>query len=56
MKAALKAWVPLAVVATVMAGMVYGVAQQVLRQSANDPQIQLAGDVADALGCRRDTP
>lgn len=46
MKAALKAWVPIAVVITFMAGTVYAVGHQVLRQSANDPQIQQAEDWA----------
>lgn len=49
MKAALKAWLPLAVLATFLAGIVYGTAQQVLRQSANDPQIQLAEDWANQI-------
>ena len=49
MKAALKAWVPLAVVITFMAGTVYAVGQQILRQSANDPQIQQAEDWAGMI-------
>lgn len=39
---ALRAWVPLAVLATVMAAILYGVAQQQLRDGADDPQLQLA--------------
>lgn len=49
MKAAFKAWLPLAVLATFMAGTVCMVAHQVLRQSANDPQIQLAEDWVDQI-------
>ena len=33
----------------VIFGTMYGVAQQIIRQSANDPQIQLAQDTADKL-------
>lgn len=44
MKAALKAWLPLAILATFLAGTICMVTHQVLRQSANDPQIQLAED------------
>jgi hypothetical protein len=53
LRASLKAWLPLAVVLTVVLGMVYVVAQQVLRQSANDPQIQLAEDWADQVSSGR---
>src|SRR5437868_10528520 len=42
-------WLPLAFVVTVLAGLVYLAVQQTLRQSANDPQIQLAEDAAAAL-------
>jgi hypothetical protein len=49
MKAALKAWVPIAVVATFLAGTVYAVGHQILRQSANDPQIQQAEDWAGMI-------
>ncbi len=41
-----KFWLPLAVVITLLSGMAYGVGQQVLRQSANDPQVQVAEDAA----------
>ena len=47
--AAFKAWLPLAVLLTVALGTVYVVGQQILRQSANDPQIQLAEDWADQI-------
>jgi len=49
MRTALKAWLPLAVLASLVAGMVYLAAHQVLRQSANDPQIQLAEDWTDQI-------
>src|SRR5579871_951388 len=42
-------WVPLAVAATILAGLVYGAVQQDMRQTANDPQIQMAEDTAEAL-------
>ncbi len=45
----LKAWAPLAVVIVIFAGLIYATAQQNYRQNANDPQIQLARDVADAI-------
>jgi hypothetical protein len=40
---------PPAVVLAVACGVAYGEAQQVLRSSANDPQVQLAEDAAGAL-------
>lgn len=43
-------WIPLAVAITVLALTGYVMVQQVLRQSANDPQIQIANDTAAALG------
>lgn len=49
MKAAFKAWLPFAVLATFLAGTICMVAHQVLRQSANDPQIQLADDWVDQI-------
>jgi hypothetical protein len=45
----LKAWLPLAGLATVLCGTVYLAVQQDLRQTANDPQIQIAEDAANAL-------
>ncbi|HSW80861.1 MAG TPA: hypothetical protein VLG40_00555 [Candidatus Saccharimonas sp.] len=48
-RARLKLFFTLAVLLTVAMGTIYGVAQQGLRQSANDPQIQLAEDWADQL-------
>ena len=43
-------WIPLAFVITALCGLVYVSAQQVLRQSANDPQVQLAEDLATLAG------
>ena len=42
-------WVPLAVALTGLSLVVYVAVQQDLRQSANDPQIQMAEDAAAAL-------
>ena len=49
MKAAFRAWLPLAVLATCLTGLIYIASQQVVRQAANDPQIQLAGDWAEQI-------
>jgi hypothetical protein len=46
-------WVTLGALATAVSLLVYLVAQQTWRTSANDPQIQLARDAADALGAGR---
>ena len=45
----LRGWLPLAAVATALCLLVYVAAQQLLRQSANDPQIQIAMDATVAL-------
>ncbi len=45
----IRQWLPLAFVMTITAGLVYGTVQQSYRQGANDPQIQLAEDIADAI-------
>lgn len=45
----LRQWLPLAVAITALCGLVYLAVQQELRQSANDPQIQIAEDAALAL-------
>jgi hypothetical protein len=44
----LKHWLPLAAVSVVLCGLVCLTVQQVLRQDANDPQIQMAEDAASA--------
>jgi hypothetical protein len=48
-KPILRQWLPLAVVVTAVCGLVYLAVQQDLRQSANDPQIQMAEDAAAVL-------
>jgi hypothetical protein len=45
----LRSWLPLAVAVTAVCGLVYLAVQQDLRQTANDPQIQMAEDAAAAL-------
>jgi hypothetical protein len=45
----LRQWIPLAIVVTAVCGLVYLAVQQGLRQTANDPQIQIAEDAAAAL-------
>ncbi len=42
-------WLPIAAAITALSGLIYVVAQQTYRQSANDPQIQLAEDAASQL-------
>lgn len=42
-------WLPLAVVITLVSGLIYSTVQQNYRQSANDPQIQMAEDAAMQL-------
>ncbi len=42
-------WLPLAVVIVIFSGLVYAAVQQNFRMSANDPQIQVAEDVALAV-------
>lgn len=49
LRASLATFLPLAVLATLLAWLVYGVAQQTLRSGANDPQLQLAEDAARSL-------
>ena len=46
---ALAYWLIVAAAVTCLSFMVYGAGQQILRQSANDPQIALAEDAAAAL-------
>jgi hypothetical protein len=47
--AIMRGWLPLAVTIAVLAVVMYGAAQQLLRQSANDPQVQMAEDAAAGL-------
>jgi len=46
----LKQWLPIAATATVLCFLVYLAVQQALRESANDPQIQMAEDAAARFG------
>lgn len=48
-KETLKLFLPLAVLATLTCGLIYATAQQVYRQSANDPQVQIAEDISGIL-------
>jgi hypothetical protein len=45
----LASWLPMAILTVGICFLVYGAVQQALRQSANDPQIQMAEDAAAAL-------
>ena len=45
----LRYWLPLAVVTTLLSGLIYLEVQQSLRWGANDPQIQMAEDAGAAL-------
>ncbi len=45
----IRQWLPLALITTLICGLVYVIAQQNYRTSANDPQIQMAEDAALAL-------
>jgi hypothetical protein len=47
--ATFNAWLPLVIVIVIFSGLAYAEAQQVYRQSANDPQIQIAEDLAAAI-------
>ncbi len=49
LKSILRFWIPLAVVITLLVGLIYVTAQQVLRMTVNDPQVQIAEDTAIAL-------
>lgn len=46
---AFRVWIPLAVLATLLAGLVYASVQYSLRSGADDPQIQIAEDAAYGL-------
>jgi hypothetical protein len=48
-KSILRHWLPMAVVVTATCVLAYTLAQQLLRTGANDPQVQMAEDAADAL-------
>ena len=42
-------WLPLAAAVTIVCGLVHLAVQQVWRHGADDPQLQIAGEIADAL-------
>lgn len=45
----LRVWIPIAIVTAALCLLVYATVQQNYRQGANDPQIQIAEDLADSL-------
>lgn len=49
LKLAFLQWVPFAIAVTFVCMLIYGVGQQVLRQSADDTQVQMAEDAASLL-------
>ncbi len=49
LKSTFRHWLSIGAAVTLICGLVYIVAQQSLRQGANDPQIQMAEDAAEAL-------
>jgi hypothetical protein len=49
LRRALALWLPTVVASTLLAGLVYAAVQQNYRQSADDPQTQIARDAADRL-------
>lgn len=55
-RSAFESWLPLALVTVIMTGLFYVGTQQSYRQSANDPQIQIAQDVAAALTTGQASP
>jgi len=54
MKKIFKQWLPFAVTISAFCFLVYAAVQQAYRQGANDPQIQMAEDAADALADGQD--
>jgi hypothetical protein len=53
-QAALKIWIAIFFVASVLSGLVYLAVQHDIRVGANDPQIQIAEDIASALALGTD--
>lgn len=47
-------WIPIAVTVTIIYGVFYGTWQQMLRQGANSPQLQVAEDTAHAIESGKD--
>jgi hypothetical protein len=54
--AIVRSWLPLAVGIVMIAGVAYLTTQQVMRQGANDPQIQMAEDTASLLATGEPLP
>jgi hypothetical protein len=50
----LRIWLPLTAAVTLGIGLAYGLVQQDLRQTANDPQVQMAEDAARLLSAGAD--
>jgi len=50
MLAAFVAWLPIAAVVVVLSAVIYATVQQSIRTGADDPQLQIAGDLAAQLG------
>lgn len=44
-----KIWIPLVLILTAVCALIYATGQQLYRQNANDPQIQLSEDIASSL-------
>lgn len=42
-------WLPLAIITTLLSGLIYGTVRQSIREAADDPQIEMAEDTAAAL-------
>lgn len=49
LKSLFRAWMPVSFISTLLSGLIYLTVQQDLRQGANDPQIQIAQDLAEIL-------
>jgi hypothetical protein len=49
LKTVFKIWLPFAVTITAFCALTYATVQQSYRQNANDPQVQMAQDAADAI-------
>lgn len=49
LRAVLKQFLPLTLITTILCGLIFLSAQQIIRKSANDPQIQMARDLAESL-------
>lgn len=45
----MRIWLPLAIIITLFCGLIYVVAQQIVRIGANEPQVAIVGDIVTAL-------